>query len=708
VLVSLLLVISTLAVYWGVQKNGFVSYDDPVYLTENPWIQGGLSWASVKWAVTTGYANFWHPLTWLSILLDVQLFGLEPGLHHLSAVLYHIVTALLLFHALRHMTGSLWRSAMVAGLFALHPLHVESVAWASERKDVLSALFWMATLLAYSAYARRPTWKGYALTGFTFVLGMMAKPMLVTLPFVLLMLDYWPLGRMRLAWVTWCNPKTPEASTWRLVAEKVPFLILSVVFSVVAYVRQGETVVISFEKLPLATRVLNAFLSYVDYIQKTVVPVNLAARYTYYIPIPVASALGCALLLLLVSAGAVVFVRRRPYWFVGWFWYLGVLVPVIGLVQIGGFSKADRFTYIPTIGLYIAAVWGAGELLHRCHRRVLAVAAILILLVYSVMTVIQVGYWHDNITLYEHALKATREGPLAQNNLGAALLDKGRLDEAKAHFEEALKLRPFYSEAHNNLANVLKRKKDFAGAALHYRAAIRLDPDFFEARFNLANLLSDQGDFPNAERQYLESMTLRPKLPVVCFNYGNMLLTSGRLNDAASRFWQALTLDPGYFEAGHNYIQVQVGRGKLPEAEAHYLAALKRQPEVAVWHFNYASMLQAAGRQDEAVAQTREYLRMEPTNPYAEFNLGKALVLAGQFDEAVAHFQNVLKLAPQSVETWLQLANAYAEAGRFPEAVKTGESALELARASKQDEQAAKIEKRLQSFRAGKPWRDSP
>jgi len=707
-LVSLLLIISTLAVYWQVQGNEFVNYDDPVYLTENPWIQGGLSWTSVKWAFTTGYANFWHPLTWLSILLDVQLFGLDPGLHHLSAVLYHTATALLLFHALRSMTGSLWRSAMVAGLFALHPLHVESVAWASERKDVLSGLFWMATLLAYSAYAKRPTWKGYALTGFTFVLGMMAKPMLVTLPFVLLLLDYWPLGRMRFAWLDWRNPKTPAASAWRLGVEKIPFLVLSVIFSVVAFLTQNEAAVIPFDKLPLLTRVLNAFLSYVDYIQKTLVPIHLAVRYTYSIPIPLAPALACAFLLILVSAAAVIFIRRKPYWFVGWFWYLGVLVPVIGLVQLGGFAKADRFTYIPTIGLCIALVWGAGDLLRNCRRTILVIAGILILLIYSVLTVVQVGYWHDNITLYEHALKATLEAPLAHNNLGVALLEKGRLSEAEAHCAEAVRLRPNYAEAHNNLANVLKRKKRFAAATLHYRAAIALDPDFFEARFNLANLLSDQGNFPQAERQYLEALKLRPNLPALCFSYGKMLQNSGRSNDAASRFWEALTLDPGYSEASRHYIQLQSDRGKIPEAEEHYRSALKRHPAAAVWHLNYAGLLQAAGRQAEAVEQTREYFRMEPGNPYAEFNLGKALVLAGQFDEAILRFQNVLKIATESVEARLQLALALAEVGRFPEAVQAGEKALELARASQQNEQATIIEKQLDSFRAGKPWRGQP
>ena len=655
-LISLLLVLSTLVVYWRVQRNEFVNYDDPTYLTLNPWIQNGLTWAAVKWSFTTLYFNFWHPLTWLSILLDVQLFGLDPGMHHISAVFYHITSALLLFHTLRSITGSLGKSAMVAGLFALHPLHVESVAWASERKDVLSALFWMVTLLVYSFYVKRPTWKRYLLVGFVFVLGMMAKPMLVTLPFVLLLLDYWPLGRMRCRWISWRSPKIPDASARRLILEKVPFLILSAFFSVLAYIAERDEAVVPFDKLPLLTRVLNGFLSYVDYIQKTVVPVNLSVHYTYYLPVPLVPALSCAFLLLLVSAGAVVFVRRRPYWFVGWFWYLGVLVPVIGLVQLGGFSKADRFTYIPTIGLYLALVWGAGDLFRNCRRGVLIGAGILILLVYSVLTYIQIGYWRDNITLYEHALKATREGPLAQNNLGVALMDKGRLAEAEAHYLEALRLRPQYSEAHNNLANVMKRRREFPGAILHFRAAISLDPEFFEARFNLANLLSDQGDFPNAERQYLEAMKLRPRLPVVCFNYGNLLLKSNRLAEAASRFWQALTLDPNYTEASHNYNQVQLVRDKLPEAADHYLAALKRQPGLAVWHLNYAGLLQAEGKLEEAVGQMREYFRMDPGNPYAEFNLGKALFLAGKLEEAAGHFENVLKAAPQSVDPRFQLA----------------------------------------------------
>ena len=433
--------------YAPVRHHEFVNFDDSQYVSQNPEVTGGLNGRAVSWALTTGHAGNWHPLTWLSHLLDVELFGLDPGRHHLTSVALHLANTLLLFGLLFRMTGALFRSAFVAALFALHPLHVESVAWIAERKDVLSALFFLLTLSAHLAYVRRPGWSRYVLVVVLFALGLMAKPMLVTLPFVLLLLDFWPLGR------------AAAPSAWRrLIVEKLPLLALAIASSLVTLlVQQRAGAIKGLDLLPLSRRLATAVLACVWYAAKVVWPTHLAALYPYPAPVPSWQALGALAVLAAVSLIVLRAAPRQPYLPVGWFWFIGTLVPVLGLVQVGSQPWADRYTYIPVIGLFIVVAWGAVDLLAGWrHRHVLlAGAAALVLVACAIAARRQVGYWRSSVVLWEHALEVTTANHRAESNLAHALAGQRRLEEAVAHYSAALRIKPDFAEAHNNLGLAL-------------------------------------------------------------------------------------------------------------------------------------------------------------------------------------------------------------------------------------------------------------
>jgi hypothetical protein len=471
VLVCLALVVVTFAVFYQVHSFKFVNYDDPQYVYRNPYIQQGFSLKTVKWAFTSGYASNWHPLTWLSHMLDWQLFGSDPAGHHIINLVFHIANTLLLFIVLSQMTNAFWQSAFVAALFALHPLHVESVAWVAERKDVLSTFFWMLTMFTYLQYVKHPNVIRYLLTLSTFALGLMAKPMLVTLPFVLLLLDYWPLERIPYK-QTAGNRKNTEHKNrfshrlifYRLVLEKLPFLALSTTSSIVTFlVQKSGGAMVTGELLPLDVRIFNAFVSYVRYISKIFYPSHLAVLYPYpTAKLQIRHPLLYLLLLIGVTVITIYAVRHRRYLLVGWLWYLGILVPVIGLVQVGVQTMADRYTYLPSIGIFIMVTWGAAELFNRFHLRkmVPVSSAAIILVVLLLSTCSQLRYWRDSLTLFGHALQVTRDNYIIQNNYGIALRDKGRFDEAIIHHKQSLNIKPDNVVALNNLAWLMATQKN--------------------------------------------------------------------------------------------------------------------------------------------------------------------------------------------------------------------------------------------------------
>src|SRR5882724_13032121 len=485
--------------------HDFINYDDPRYVYENTKITEGLSISGIAWAFTHIHSMNWHPLTTISHMLDCQLYGVKAGGHHFTNVLLHSVAVVLLFLALLQMTGgpsrtgSIWRSAFVAAVFAIHPLRVESVAWIAERKDVLSGVFFMLTLLAYVYYVRLPQLRRYLVVVFVFACGLMSKPMLVTLPFVLLLLDYWPLDRIK-------------GRVWARVLEKLPLIALSAVSSIATFLAQKGAVGYT-EELPILERLNNAVISYVLYIWQMLWPVNLAVFYPH--PenrLPLWEIISSLFLLICVTAVAITLRKQLPYLITGWLWYLGMLVPVIGLVQVGWQGRADRYTYLPQIGLYIAITWAVADLtsLWRHQRAILSTAALLTIVVLSWRAWVQTRYWRDSETLFKHALAVTTNNDVGENNLGIVYLRKGNLDEAISLLQAAVDLRPDNSPAHENLAKALLQKGHVTDALIHYRKLLELQPDNIEVHNIVGTALIQQGHIREGVEEWQKVLAIRP------------------------------------------------------------------------------------------------------------------------------------------------------------------------------------------------------
>jgi protein O-mannosyl-transferase len=543
-LIGLLLALITLVVYLPVGSHGFIGYDDDDYITNNPIVQKGLTWVGIKWAFTTWFASNWHPLTWISHMLDCQLFGLNPGAQHLVNVLFHIANSLLLLFLLFRLTNSLWPSAMIAALFAWHPLHVESVAWISERKDVLSTFFELLALLTYVRYAKEHRRGSFWVSLLFFALALLSKPMPVTLPFVLLLLDYWPLQRF--------GVPDSKLKLQNLILEKWPFFLLSAASCVVTFLAQhASQAVLSLEQFPLRFRVSNALLSYVKYLWKTIWPAKLAVSYPLQPSLP-ASEVWMAVIFLLVVTWLVRSRRRQnPYLFVGWLWYLGTLVPVIGFVQVGVQAMADRYTYFPLTGIFIAVVWGIKDLLVRLQVRPVLPAIVggLILCACLWLTERQLSYWANDETLFGHAVAVTKNNDIAYINLGVALEKKGLQAEALADYRKALRINPRSVEARNNLANFLDKMGKPKEALELYQQALQLNPKAVFVHDNMAELLVELGRFNEAMNQYEEASRLNPADPRPHFLMGHALLKQGRVSEAVSQFHEALQLDPNDFQS---------------------------------------------------------------------------------------------------------------------------------------------------------------
>jgi tetratricopeptide (TPR) repeat protein len=495
---AMALIAVTLATYAGIHGFEYVNFDDPQYVTANPHVATGLTWANVGWAFSTGYAANWHPVTWLSHMIDVTLFGPAAGPAHVVNLALHVANALLLFAFLVRTTGAAGRSAVVASLFGVHPLHVESVAWIAERKDVLSMFFALCALVAYAGAVRRRSGAGVVVAVIAFALALMAKPMLVTLPLVLLLVDVWPLGRPR---------------TLALVREKIPFFALAIASMAVTVVVQRQAGAIApLDSYPLPARVAHAIAALVDYLVKTVWPVNLAVFYPLPPTTPVWRVVVCGTVLSLVTLAAVVLSRRRPYVIVGWLWYVVTLLPVIGLVQVGGQGMADRYTYLPLVGIFVIAVWGAADALSGAGiaRPALVCTAVVVVAAYAAAAHRQLQAWRDSTRLWTHALEATTDNYRAENAVGALLIDAGRVDDAVPHLAAAVRLEPAFAEAHNNLGAALARRGALTEAIAHYREALRISPGLAQAHNNLGLALARSGDVDGAVRELREAVRLAP------------------------------------------------------------------------------------------------------------------------------------------------------------------------------------------------------
>ncbi|MBN1818519.1 MAG: tetratricopeptide repeat protein [Sedimentisphaerales bacterium] len=523
----------------------FVNYDDDQCVYKNPIVQRGLTLEGFRWAFTYGDIGHWHPLTWLSHMLDCQIYGLQAGGHHLTNVVLHAGTAVLLFLVLWRMTGFLWRSAFVAAVFAVHPLRAESVAWVAERKDVLSGLFFMLTLWAYVGYVRRPTSIRYGAVVLLFALGLLSKNMLVTLPFVLLLLDYWPMNRI--------TDFTP-GSWLRLAAEKWPLFALTIASCVITFL-VPEELLYTDTRLPLVLRMENALVSYVIYLWQMIYPTGLACLYPYatgHLPFwQVAAALG-----FLAAMSWVIFSLRHkhPYLIVGWLWYLGMMIPVIGIVQISHYAHADRYTYLPQIGVWIGVTWGVAQVASSWrHRRwVVGVASTLVLLFLMGFAWRQTSYWRNSETLWTHTLAYTAHNMIAHSNLGNALAERGKVEAAIVHYQKALEINPDYPVAHNNLGNTMANLGQVDAAITHYQKALRTNPNFIEAHNNLGLALAGCGQIDAATVHFQKALEIKPDYDEAHNNLGVVLANSGQVDAAIAHFQRALDINPNYAVARNN------------------------------------------------------------------------------------------------------------------------------------------------------------
>jgi len=671
----LALILLTCAAYWQIQHAQFVNFDDTLYVTEAPQVQQGITLDGIRWAFTTFDAANWHPLTWLSLMLDYQILGLNPGGFHRTNLLLHVFSALLLFHFLYRTTGSLGKSFWVAALFAVHPLHVESVAWIAERKDVLSGFFFMLTLLAYLGYAEKPGIRSYCWVFTAFAAGLMAKPMLVTLPCLLLLLDYWPLNRFK-------TEEPGAGAFWRLgtrfAIEKIPLFGLTILSSVITIVAQHNSgSVVSLERIPFEFRIANTPLAYVAYLSKTLWPQDLAVYYPYPETMSILMITGAVLLLLAITLPALLGSRRVPFVIVGWLWYLGMLVPVIGILQTGMQVTADRYTYLPIIGLFIAVAWGGGALITRLRIPgvFLNLIATAIVVAMAVLTAHQVRYWNDSIALFRHATQVLPRNDLAHYNLGCALLEKNDLDEAEAQFREAVRIKPQYADALSNLAFTLSQKEEYDEALVYYQKALNLEPDKINTACNMAVTLQRIGKNDEARKVYRDSLAFRPNDVVLLKSYGKFLMGQGDLDTAIQVFMKIITLDPGNDDAHNDLGTLFARKGDFDQSTAEFKKARQCNPNNIDAGLNLGINWIRQGRFEEAIA---EFSRLFEANPEslkvrhqlanAHTNFAITLASDNRLDEARQHLEHALELKSDSLEARFNLANALLRQGKNEEA----------------------------------------
>lgn len=585
------LVSVTFGIYYQASDHDFINFDDPSYIINNPHVNTGLNIINITWAFTSIHASNWHPVTWLSHMLDIEFFGLDPKGHHIVNVIFHLINTLLLYFLLFGTTKSHWKSSLVAALFALHPLHVESVAWIAERKDVLSAFFFFITLILYDLYVKSPSLGRYILALITFSFGLMSKPMLVTLPFILLLFDYWPLQRLSFLKINqYIHPTTENKNNnkflLKIIMEKLPFLALSAISCIITYYAQSRGgVVAKTIVVPISFRILNSLVAYVNYIFKTILPLNLSVIYPLPDTITILQGVASGLFLAIISTIYIRMGRRHPYLIVGWLWYIGMLVPVIGLVQVGRQSMADRYTYLPLTGLFIIAVWGVPSITHkwRYRDRILSIISGLFLLTYSVFTWFQLGYWNNSVVLFRHATQVIPKNYVAYNLLGSTYTQSGMLDEAIFNFSEVLRIYPADEEAITGIGVALAKKGDLAGATPYFRKAVNLEPNSAECQSNLGFALSQQGQGEEGIRHLLEAVRLQPGNPKnaeIHFHIATSFAALGDIDQSIDHFVKAIQIKPDFVEAHYNLGVAFAKQGKWDQAIASFSMAIQLKPDL--------------------------------------------------------------------------------------------------------------------------------
>jgi len=654
-LICLALAILTVITFWSLKDCGFINLDDNIYVYENASVQSGLNWNSIGQAFSSELTKVghWHPLTWLSWMLDYQIFGLNPQGFHLINLLFHVMNTLLLFLILRRMTKKLWPSAFVAALFAIHPLHVESVAWIAERKDVLSTFFWMLTLGAYSYYVESPGFRRYCFVFLFFALGLLAKPMLVTLPFVLLLLDYWPLRRFQerrpdhkvqteesklltsdkqkkkskkndvvtvKETLEVKKPAEPEykwSLIYPLLREKVPLFVLVILSSLATYMAaQSAGAVTSIEKLPLGVRIGNAFISYIAYIGKMIWPSNLAVFYPYPKGLILWQVIGSVLLLIAITLVVIWRAKKSPYLATGWLWYAGTLVPVIGIVQAGVQAMADRYTYISLIGLFIMVAWGLPELLKKWKYRkeILFTASALIILCLSIITWTQVGYWQNSISLFDHTLKVTDNNWFTYSSRGNTYYDLGNYQQAIEDYDRAIEIKPGYAEAYSNRGIAYHKLGNYKHAIADLSRAIEIKPGYAMAYNNRGNAYNVLGNYSQAIEDYGRAIEIKPGYAEAYYNRGTSYNSIGNYQQAIADLKRAIEIKPVYPEAYINRGFAYKGLGNYQQAIEDYGRAIDTKPDYAYAYLNRSAAYARLGKNDMAVNDLKTAAKLGDEN----------------------------------------------------------------------------------------------
>ncbi|MBA4366420.1 MAG: hypothetical protein C0403_02145 [Desulfobacterium sp.] len=661
-LICFILVFVTLGVFWQVSEFSFVNFDDPLYVQDNLHVKEGLTLKNIKWAFTdaTGITNFWAPLTWLSIIIDYELYGMNAGGYHVTNLIIHIANCLLVLLVFYKMTGALWESAFIAAMFALHPLHVESIAWVTERKDVLSTFFWLLTMWAYAFYVESPNIKHYLLTLLFFLMGLMSKPMLVTLPFAMLLLDYWPLNRIQES----SKPFGLLHNLARLIPEKIFFFIIIIIISIAAYITQDKGDALpSITQISFLLRFENIIVSYINYLWKTIWPFNLSVTYLYPKFIPawkVAISLG---LIAIISFLTIYYMKTRRWLIVGWFWYIGTLVPVIGIVVIADQAMADRYTYVPHLGIFIILTWGIPLLLNQLKYKkvILAVTSLCYLLLLAITTTNQLRYWKNSKELFQHVIAVDEDNYLAYNNLGLAIQNEGNLLQAIELFQKSIEIAPQYHSAYNNLGVAIESLGKAEQAKTLYRLAIKLEPDFKAPYVNLAFILLHTGDPEESIKYGMEAIQIDPKFTEAYIIVGDSHQQLGNLKKSIRMYYKAIQIDPRSDLAHNRLGEALLKTNKLDQSISHFQTALELKPKDNNYQENLNKVILLQTTLNIQIHKILSELKNNQESTIAYSKLGNLYLRQGKLDNAISYFQKVLSTTPEDISTMINIASAYAE-----------------------------------------------
>ena len=686
-IICLLLVVTTMTVYGQVMRFEFVNYDDQRFVTENEHVQEGLTARGIAWAFT-GHVDYWRPVSMLSHMLDCQLYGLKPAGHHLTNLVLHLINTLLLFGLLKSMTRALWPSAAVAALFCLHPLHVEAVAWVAERKEVLSATFSLLSAWAYVAYTRRGGVGRYLLTALFLAMGLMAKPMIVTLPALFVLLDYWPLERIRVGPAP-TGRRDARRPITALLAEKIPLLILCAASGILTILNQKQVGALgSTAEVPMHLRAANALVSYVRYLGKTIWPKDLSVLYPHPnlpggTPWQPWQVVGAGLALLVISALVVIAARRR-YLLVGWLWFLGTLLPVIGLAQVGEQAIADRYTYVPLIGVFIIIAWAGAEVVNRWRHRhgvlrpATALAAAITLTACAAWSWSEARYWRNSESLYRHALDVTPDNPTILNNLGSELVSRKSFSEAIRRLRQSLQIKPDNAAAHSNLGYALASQGQLDTAIDHLKQALRIKPDSIPTLNNMGWVLGLQNKPDEAIGHLERALQINPRYYQAHFNLGQVLVSQGQMDQAIDQYRQGLHIKADDADAHYNLGVALQSQSEPDQAISHLRQALQIRPDHGMAHADLAITLASLGRFDEAISHFQQAVQLRPDDTESLYNLGQVNQLSDQLDEAISHYREVIRIKPNHADAQFKLGSALATRGAADEALAPLGEALRL------------------------------